>query len=49
MVQRNNREIARLVPIRQANWRDKMSIKPKLLATPEEIIKPIEDIWDDYE
>ncbi len=49
VVQRNNREVARLVPIRQANWRDKMSIKPKLLATPEEIIKPIEDIWDDYE
>ncbi len=48
VVKRNNREVARLVPIRQTNWRDKMNIKPKLLTSPEELIKPIEGIWEDY-
>lgn len=48
VVQRNNREVARLVPVKQINWRDKMKIKPKLLISPEEFIKPLENLWDDY-
>jgi len=48
VVQRNNQEVARLVPTKQLNWRDKMNIKPKLLTSPEELIKPIEDVWEDY-
>lgn len=49
VIQRNNQEVARLVPIGQINWRDKMNIKPKLLTSPDEFIKPIKDIWEDYE
>lgn len=48
IVQRNNHEVARLVPVKQRNWRDKMKIKPKLLTSPEEFIKPLENLWDDY-
>ncbi len=48
VVKRNNQEVACLVPLRQTNWRDKMNIKPKLLTSPEELIKPIKDIWEDY-
>jgi len=48
VVQRNNCEVARLVPTQQIDWRSKMSIKPKLLTTPEEVIRPIEDIWEDH-
>lgn len=48
VIQRNNQEVARLVPIGQINWRDKMNIKPKLLTSPEEFMKPIKDIWEDY-
>ncbi len=44
VIQRNNQEVARLVPIGQMNWRDKMKIKPKLLTSPEEFIKPIKEI-----
>lgn len=48
VIHRNNQEVARLVPIGQINWRDKMNIKPKLLTSPEEFMKPIKDIWEDY-
>jgi len=48
MIYRNNKEVAKLVPPNISNWRKQMKIKPKLLVPPEEIIKPIEDIWQDY-
>lgn len=48
IIQRNNEEVARLVPTHQVNWRDKMTIKPKIMVAPEELIKPVEDIWEDY-
>jgi prevent-host-death family protein len=48
VIQRNNRNIARLLPLHQSNWRNSMSIKPKLLVSSDELIKPIEDIWEDY-
>jgi len=41
VVQRNNQEVARLIPAKQLNWRDKMTIKPKLLTSSEELIKPV--------
>jgi prevent-host-death family protein len=45
VIQRNNQDVARIIPIHQIDWRDKMSIKPELLVSPEELIKPMEDIW----
>jgi len=48
VIQRNNKEVARLVSTRRMNWRDKMTIKPKVLVPPEELIKPMEDIWEEY-
>ena len=48
IIQRNNREVARLVPTRQTNWRTQMSSVPKFLVSPEELIKPLDDIWEDY-
>lgn len=48
IIQRNNQEVARLVPTQQANWREKITIKPKITVPPEELIKPIENIWEDY-
>jgi len=48
LIQRNNKEVALLIPTRQANWRDKMTIKPQIMVTPEELIKPVEDIWEGY-
>ena len=48
VIQRNNQDVARIVPTHQIDWRDKMSVKPELLVSPEELIKPIGDIWEEY-
>jgi prevent-host-death family protein len=48
VIQRNNQDVARIVPTHQIDWRDRMTIKPELLISPEELIKPIEDIWEEY-
>lgn len=48
VIHRNNQEVARLLPLSRLNWRNKLKIKPKLLVSAEELIKPIEDIWEDY-
>ena len=48
IIQRNNKEVARLIPTRQTNWRDKMTIKPRIMVSPEKFIKPVEDIWEEY-
>ena len=48
IIQRNNQEVARLVPTAQDNWRDKMSAKVKLLVPAEELIQPLDDVWEGY-
>jgi len=48
IIERNKKEVARLIPTRQANWRDKMTIKPKIMVASEELIKPVEDSWKEY-
>ena len=48
VITRNNQDVARIVPTHQIDWRDKMSIKPELLVSPEELIKPMEDVWEEY-
>jgi prevent-host-death family protein len=48
IIERHNREVARLIPTPQNNWRDNMSSTPQLLVSPEDLIKPIADIWEDY-
>lgn len=48
IIQRNNKEVARLISTNRIDWRDKMTVKPKLLVPPKELTKPIEDIWEKY-
>lgn len=48
IIRRNNEDVARLISMKRMNWRDKMTIKPEILVSPEEIIKPIGDIWESY-
>ncbi len=48
MIHRNKKEVAKLVPPNISNWRKQTKIKPKLLVSPDELIKPIEDILQDY-
>lgn len=30
------------------NWREKMTIRPRIKVSTEELIRPIEDIWEGY-
>lgn len=48
IIQRNNQEIARIVPMAQGNWRERMTTRVQLLVSPEELIQPIEDVWEEY-
>lgn len=48
VIEHNKQEIARLVAAQPTDWRDKMTVQPKLLVPPEEIIAPIEGVWEDY-
>jgi prevent-host-death family protein len=48
VIERYSREVARLVPTQQLNWRDKMNVKPEFLVPPEDLIEPVGDIWEEY-
>lgn len=48
IIHRNNQEVARLVATQPQDWRDHMAETPQLLVTPEELIKPLDDLWAAY-
>lgn len=48
IIRRNNREVARLIPTGQTNWRDKMTTKPKIMVAPEALMEPLDDVWEGY-
>lgn len=48
VIQRNKQEVARLISMKQVNWRDRMATKPEILVSAEELVEPIEDIWEGY-
>jgi prevent-host-death family protein len=48
IIHRHNREVARLVSTRPGEWRTKMRLTPQLLVAPEELIKPLDDLWAEY-
>jgi prevent-host-death family protein len=47
VIERNNKEVARLVAMPEQDWREKMKTKVEFLVEAEELIQPIVDIWDD--
>lgn len=46
IIQKNKKDIALLSPVPKADWRDKMTVRPKLLVPPEEIVEPMIDLWE---
>ncbi len=49
VIKRNRCEVARLVPTQSVNWREKMTVNPKIEVSEEELIKPLEDVWEEYQ
>lgn len=48
VITHNKKKVAYLKPVKKMDWREKSVNKPKLLVSPEEIIKPIQEGWEDY-
>ncbi len=48
VIYRNKKEVAKLVPPIVSNWRDLIKTKFEILVPTDEIIEPMEDIWQDY-
>ncbi len=48
IIERNKQEIARIAATRLRDWREGMTIKPQILVSPEELIKPLDDLWEEY-
>ena len=44
IIQRNNQPVARLMPLQQTDWRERMTDTPRLLVTPEELRQPLDDL-----
>ena len=40
VIQRHNQEVARIVPTLAPNWRQQMTIEPKLLVSAVELMQP---------
>ncbi len=47
VVTHNKRPVACLQPVIKKDWRDKITQKPTLCVPPDEILKPVEDTWED--
>ena len=48
VITHNKKKVAYIKPVKKTDWRKQSVKKPKLLVPPDEFIKPVEDIWDDY-
>lgn len=48
VIYRNNQEVARLIATPPQDWRARMTTAPHLLVSPEELIKPLDDLWEAY-
>lgn len=48
IVERNQKEVARLVPTDQPDWRDEMKETARFLVSPESLVEPLEGVWEDY-
>ena len=48
VITHNKKKVAYIKSVKKIDWRKQNVEKPKLLVSPEELIKPVEDIWDAY-
>lgn len=48
IIERNQQEVARLVPTVQPDWRGKMKATARFLVSPESLVEPLEGVWEEY-
>lgn len=44
----NKKETARLVPVNHGDWRDGLQEEVELNCSPEELMAPLDDVWEEY-
>lgn len=44
----NKKETAMLVPVKRGDWRDSLQQGIKLNCSPEKLIAPLDDVWEEY-
>lgn len=48
IIQRHNQQVARLTPMETVDWRTKMTQTVQLNVSEDELIAPLEDVWEEY-
>ena len=44
----NKKEAARLVPVHRGDWRDGLKQEICLNCSPDELMAPMDEVWEDY-
>ena len=44
----NKKETAMLVPVKRGDWRDSLHQEIKLNCSPDKLLTPMDDVWEDY-
>jgi prevent-host-death family protein len=44
----NKKETAMLVPVKRGDWRDSLRQEIKLNCSPEKLVAPLDDVWEEY-
>jgi prevent-host-death family protein len=47
-INRNGKEIGRLIPTTNQDWRKKVKNNPRLLMSPDKAFEPIDGLWEGY-
>lgn len=47
-VQKGGRIVALIVPAGRIDWRDGITVRPKLLVSADRAFAPLDEIWEDY-
>ena len=48
VILRNDVEVARITGMSPTLWREKMRDSIEFLVSPDELMAPVDDIWEDY-
>ena len=44
----NKKETAMLVPVKRGDWRDSLHQEIKLNCSPDKLLTPMDNVWEDY-
>ena len=48
VIKLHKQEVAQLIPTKKTDWRDQVGVKVEILVSFDELIAPMNDVWEDY-